>query len=268
MHALVINSQRKDNKTLRSFLEAEGVVIEEASELSPPAAHDFVVLDASCANTRKGSLSVFQTIPKLWLVHSFEELNDIDVSQISQSVFLMFPCHGKVFRQGFAALRSNFGSESRFISVVSPPSRSSIGPIVDLLVRFTEAKAAVEKHLVLGLSELVRNGYEHGCLGISTSQKDALILDGEFDRYTAEAEVDAVKDGHWIDIHALHGSNSEVRFRLEDTGDGFDWRSVDLDAIPMSEGVHGKGLFLIKKLFETFSFNEKGNVAEVTKKIV
>ncbi len=81
----------------------------------------------------------------------------------------------------------------------------------------------------MALREMLANAIEHGC----RSGEEKILI-----------EVEAVP--------------GRVKISVSDPGDGFDWRSANLDHMPVLE-EKGRGLGMIKQAADELKFNEKGN---------
>ncbi len=53
--------------------------------------------------------------------------------------------------------------------------------------------------------------------------------------------------------------------RVEDQGDGFNWRAIDMEKLPDVTKPNGRGLFLINKFMDKMIFNDKGNQVTMLK---
>lgn len=57
-----------------------------------------------------------------------------------------------------------------------------------------------------------------------------------------------------------------VRMRIEDQGEGFDWRGHRTDSLPEGED-HGRGIIIMNTYFNGYAYNDKGNVLYLEKKL-
>lgn len=120
----------------------------------------------------------------------------------------------------------------------------------------------------LAIDETLQNAYEHGNLGISSSEKHGLCNSEELEKFLRSKEQDAVKAGKTIHIIAKCSAD-EFSCVIEDQGAGFDWRDVPLSPEGSREAasLNGRGLMLIRNVFDSVAFNEKGNRVTLVKKL-
>lgn len=132
---------------------------------------------------------------------------------------------------------------------------------VPMLLSQLQQVPGIEQHrcaLYTVLSELYSNALDHGVLGLNSSLKDS--PDG-FERYleARERELARLSEG-WVSIKAVCArwpAGGQLTIEIEDSGDGFDWKSVAVE--PPSSGAHGRGLHLVRGLCHTLSFEGCGN---------
>lgn len=115
--------------------------------------------------------------------------------------------------------------------------------------------------VLLGLSELVVNAIEHGVLGIGYDEKSRLLQRGawedEVERRLADAKYAA--RGARIVFERLPG---ELVIRVEDDGEGFDWkRYAEMDPARAFD-AHGRGIAMARMIaFNALDYEGCGNVA-------
>ena len=118
---------------------------------------------------------------------------------------------------------------------------------------------------ILGLQELLVNAVEHGNLAITYAEKGELLRNGSW-----QHEVDARLNrpeyaGRQVEVH-FERQAEQIRVRITDQGDGFDWAAY-LDFSPQRAcDVHGRGIAMARTLsFDRIEYQGKGNtvVAEV-----
>jgi CheY-like chemotaxis protein len=137
-------------------------------------------------------------------------------------------------------------------------------PVPMLLTQLQEIPGLEEHRAALYtvLSELYSNALEHGVLRLSSELKE--LPDG-FERYVAarERQLASLASG-WVRMSAACAQwrgGGEVAIRIQDSGEGFDWR-----ALPQQPpgGVHGRGLNLVRGLCRTLDFENDGSCACAT----
>ncbi len=84
-----------------------------------------------------------------------------------------------------------------------------------------------------------------------------------------EALLNAIKHGNRHDpdktvTYSLRLDDEILTLEIEDEGEGFDWQSMD-HTVPNADLEHGRGLFIMKRYFSDFTFNQKGNKLTLTK---
>ena len=149
------------------------------------------------------------------------------------------------------------------------PTRSeAIGPAVklvtDLMKGYTENKNLTRYELAI--DEAIRNAYEHGNLGISMEEKEQLLESDGFEKELRQREKQAAQDGKSIRV-SLRFSDEGMTCTIEDNGEGFDWRNhekaeFDVDALT---SLNGRGVTLIRKIFDGVEYNDKGNQVTLRK---
>ncbi len=147
------------------------------------------------------------------------------------------------------------------------PSSKSIENAVTLVSRFLSV-AIKEQDLLrieLGLQEVIRNSFEHGCLGIDYDQKRELLERASFDSFVEEESQRAIAKGRYIDLEARYNANKVV-IKIDDYGKGFDWKAMSqkMKSKAPDDGYSGRGLFLIERVFDEVSYNTKGNQTSLT----
>jgi len=143
--------------------------------------------------------------------------------------------------------------------------------VVNQLMSFVGGIQGIELHqdkIFTIVSELYSNALEHGVLELDSSLKDS--ADGFETYYRLREERLADIDGHFIhvDFSYLRGEPNRVKIVISDSGKGFNFESFDnkqeQDDNEDDDGVHGRGLHLLKSLCSTLVFSDKGRVATAT----
>jgi hypothetical protein len=112
----------------------------------------------------------------------------------------------------------------------------------------------------VGLSELMINALEHGNLGITYAEKTRLV---EERRWAEEVErrqaLPAFADRR-VTVTVVR-TDRALRFRIEDMGEGFDWRQYQEITPERLFDNHGRGIVLAKyEAFDRVRFEGRGNV--------
>ena len=118
--------------------------------------------------------------------------------------------------------------------------------------------------------EAVVNAFEHGNLKIDKSEKERCLLKGHsvYRKYLLEQMQLEENKGKFITCF-VNIDPVRVEVAVLDEGDGFDHSRAYEDFEGMSPDefmkTYGRGLFLIRKLVDEVSFNEKGNLIKLVK---
>ena len=119
--------------------------------------------------------------------------------------------------------------------------------------------SANPERIVMGLSELMVNAVEHGNLGITYEEKSRLMAS---DSWKLEVErrlgLQENRDKS-VQVDVERASN-EIRYRIRDQGDGFDWRGYLEISPERAFHSHGRGIAMSRKLcFDQIEFLGVGN---------
>lgn len=120
--------------------------------------------------------------------------------------------------------------------------------------------------VVLGLAELLANAVEHGNLGITYQEKTRLLEEDsllqEVERRLDHADY---RDRRVVLEVERHGA--DLHYRIEDQGEGFDWRKYLEISPERAFHTHGRGIAMSRKLcFDSLEFVGKGNEVRAVKK--
>lgn len=113
--------------------------------------------------------------------------------------------------------------------------------------------------VVLGLSEILLNAVEHGNLGISYSEKCALMYSGKL-----QAEIDRrenLPENQQKKIHVSFERNAkETKVVVKDEGAGFNWKDfIEMDPSRMTD-PNGRGILMARTLsFDKVVYKGCGN---------
>jgi len=148
-------------------------------------------------------------------------------------------------------------------------SGAAIAPTVAAITQMFSGQCSPRElqSMSLALDELLRNAYEHGNLGVGSEEKLAAIEAGNFDELLARIASEPWAHSRRIRVNASF-RNGEFICRVADDGAGYDWRSTFSRALNAEDLLkpNGRGLLLIRQLFDRVEFNESGNVVTVYKK--
>jgi anti-sigma regulatory factor (Ser/Thr protein kinase) len=98
---------------------------------------------------------------------------------------------------------------------------------------------------VFGLRELFVNAVEHGNLGITYQEKTILNENDSWDK-EVERRLALPENAEKFVLVKIERTPEEIRFLIQDHGEGFDWKSY-MDANPfMSYNSHGYGIAMAK----------------------
>lgn len=141
-------------------------------------------------------------------------------------------------------------------------SSSALQPAVSQIVRSIEGLVDRRElmRIEVALQETVRNAFEHGNLGITYDEKMELCNNGTLEEEIARRSEQARAAGKSILIDVTVEKNT-LRVQVTDQGEGFDWRAVpDPTENPeLLTGLHGRGIFLIRRCFDQVTYNDVGN---------
>ena len=129
------------------------------------------------------------------------------------------------------------------------------------LASLLAATTARPEVVVLGLSELLLNGIEHGNLGMSYATKGALMLEGRFHQEVAQRLKLPESYGKvvTVDVTCDHG---DVIFRITDQGHGFNHEEY-MDLHPdRATDPNGRGIAMARIMsFDQLDYEGRGNIA-------
>ncbi len=118
----------------------------------------------------------------------------------------------------------------------------------------------------IALREMIINSIEHGNLDISFKEKTRLLEDGEYFEFLAEKQQNPSYGNRRVSIDYSLDENSAT-YTIRDEGNGFDHSKYTENEQPPEEAIqHGRGITLAKNIFDSISFNEKGNEVTLIKK--
>lgn len=131
---------------------------------------------------------------------------------------------------------------SRFINSITTPS--------------------IARTLVLALDECINNAYEHGNLELTSFEKNQFLTE---EKLESELHNREDKFGTRIIIVNFSLTNNLLNISIADEGKGFDWRNQK--TTPSKDALHGRGISIVKAVFDKLSYNEAGNICYLEKKL-
>ena len=156
------------------------------------------------------------------------------------------------------------------LSLEIETSADALQPAVSQILRSIEGLVERKElmRIEVALQETLRNAFEHGNLGITYEQKMELCNNGGFEAEVERRTKIAQAEGKLIFIDVIAEKDS-LRVQVTDQGKGFDWRAVpDPTQNPeLLTGLHGRGIFLIRRCFETVTYNDAGNSITLERKL-
>ncbi len=113
--------------------------------------------------------------------------------------------------------------------------------------------------VVNGLKELLLNAVEHGNLGITYDEKSELIEKGKLE---AEISIRLTLPANKNKTATLefNKADSEIRFLIQDKGDGFDWEQYMTIKPERAFDNHGRGIAMAnRQSFSRIEYKGNGN---------
>lgn len=123
--------------------------------------------------------------------------------------------------------------------------------------------AATPDNAVMGLSELLVNGVEHGNLGIDFAEKTALKYADNWGAEVGRRLGLPENADKRVRLHLLRQDDT-YRILISDDGPGFDWQKF-LDFDPeRAFAPNGRGIAMARALaFTQLQYKDKGNIVEL-----
>jgi CheY-like chemotaxis protein/anti-sigma regulatory factor (Ser/Thr protein kinase) len=119
--------------------------------------------------------------------------------------------------------------------------------------------------LEAGFTELIMNAYEHGNLGIGSSQKQKLMESGEYTNYLLHLETSYKEKNIMIQYYLINGM---LVLNIQDEGLGFDTNILKALLVKDTTLFHGRGIAMSDNDFDFIMYNEIGNSVLFGKKII
>ncbi|MBB6479419.1 ATP-binding protein [Spirochaeta isovalerica] len=122
--------------------------------------------------------------------------------------------------------------------------------------------------LYIGLREIIINAVEHGNLHISFDDKTRAQSEGRYIEFLMERQKMKEYRDKKVKIEATI-TREKVLYRIADEGPGFDHKAF-LNAALNSKNetlAHGRGIVMTLQLFDSVTYNEKGNEVTLIKEL-
>lgn len=122
--------------------------------------------------------------------------------------------------------------------------------------------------LRVGLREVIVNAIEHGNLAITFEEKSSAMDAGHYEELFVARQHDERYAGRRVSISYVL-TPQKVVYRIEDEGEGFDFAAM-ISRINEREAagefmVHGRGLQMIRSIFDEIEYGGRGNVVSLVK---
>lgn len=163
-------------------------------------------------------------------------------------------------RRGYRKLQLDVHQAARSLSHLTQATFGfrSPGEAFDIATLLAKASPNPER-TIGGLTELMLNAVEHGNLGITYQEKTALLTEGRLEeeiRHRLTLPEYAAKEASLT----FRRTPQELEFRIEDQGQGFDWREF-LELKPeRAFHLHGRGIAMSRSMwFDRLEYLGCGN---------
>ena len=127
------------------------------------------------------------------------------------------------------------------------------------LAHFLARACPEPERAILGLHELLINAVEHGNLGLSYTDKSALIAATSWlEEVNHRLQLDEFKD-RYVEVRFERLADS-LSFTIIDQGKGFDWRDYLDFSTERAFDLHGRGIAMAGKIsFDSLTYLGCGN---------
>ncbi len=121
--------------------------------------------------------------------------------------------------------------------------------------------------VIVGLTELMVNGVEHGNLGITYDEKKALKLQGQWENEIIRRQS-LPENQPKLCLATVQRTAGHFKVRIKDQGAGFDWQKYQtIDPARLTD-PNGKGIAMtMSSGFETINYMGNGNEVECIVKL-
>lgn len=121
---------------------------------------------------------------------------------------------------------------------------------------------SIARTLVLAIDECINNAYEHGNLELSNVEKNQLLTE---EKLESELHSRESKFGDRIITVKFSLVDNILKTSISDEGNGFDWKNQS--STPPQDALHGRGISIVRAVFDKLTFNEIGNSVCLEKKL-
>ncbi|MFM8454854.1 MAG: ATP-binding protein [Gammaproteobacteria bacterium] len=136
-----------------------------------------------------------------------------------------------------------------------------------LLANFMAQLCPNQKLSVIGITELFINAIEHGNLAIDYGEKSKIKEECDWVE-EIEKRLNLPENLNKFVLVNFDRDSEYLRLRIEDQGNGFDWKQYESIQPQRLLDKHGRGIAMAKSLsFHELSFSGKGNIAHCTIKL-
>ncbi len=168
--------------------------------------------------------------------------------------------HEDVLMKYFECEKQRFNIENYLMTADEVTHR-----ITRNLIKFLETKEITL--LRIALREIIINAIEHGNLNITYDEKSNALMNDEYFEFVAIRQNDPrFKDRKVEIVYSI--DKEKIVYKVTDEGDGFDAKlflQSGTDEANDEMLSHGRGISLVKQIFDDIQFNRKGNQVLLTK---
>lgn len=287
-HVLVVDPSGESHKSIVRYVQGRGVVVTTAADPSAAVAAidravpDVVITDlflpdgAGLALTKE-IRSRYELCPVIVMAKDAPESVVVQALREGAVDYLHKPIAEEELAHALYRARNQLPgnladlsgvrrSEHRLI-VDSDPAH--VPGVISWLMKTTASMLSEMQRLHLrgALQELLINAVEHGNLEIPYQEKEQALAKGEYEVLLAQRLSQSRLKNRHVTIHVLYAKEAKsLLYRIADEGAGFQWRNVlnQSQEAGRTDAVNGRGIFLVRSLFQSFAYNDQGNEATLT----
>ena len=121
-----------------------------------------------------------------------------------------------------------------------------------------------KKNMLVGISELMINAIEHGNLGITFDEKTQMVKSGTWHKKT-EIMLKKPQNINKKAIVSRKKTPEKISLRIEDEGEGFDWKKYLDVPIKNLNKINGRGISMVQaSYFDKLEYIGCGNIVVAT----